>query len=137
MHNDDEPLLFLDERDSPATAIDGRTRKVPIVDDDEDVPSGHGLCPHGLEGSRSLLIFLHAYSAAEALSTCVASATSRSSCSMWVMESEDAGLCLRGASAGTGSNNRASSCVPASRGYARTLGDPRLRHQRLQDQEQS
>ena len=75
MQSDDDLLTFADERESPLTAVAVHTRKILIVDDDEDVHQATTFALQGLEILGHPLIFLHAYSAHEA--------ESRSSSSMW------------------------------------------------------
>ncbi|MCK6404887.1 MAG: EAL domain-containing protein [Rhodocyclaceae bacterium] len=94
MQSDDDLLTFADERESPLTAVAVHTRKILIVDDDEDVHQATTFALQGLEILGHPLIFLHAYSAREAESLLAQEDNIAVILLDVVMESEDAGLRL-------------------------------------------
>ena len=94
MQHDDDLLTFVDEQESSLAAISMSERKVLIVDDDEDVHQATTFALQGLEILGHPLVFLHAYSGAEAGRILVQEHNIAVILLDVVMESEDAGLRL-------------------------------------------
>ncbi|MFA7293093.1 MAG: EAL domain-containing protein [Rhodocyclaceae bacterium] len=94
MHSEDELLTFLDERESTPEAPVIQTRRILIVDDDEDVHQATIFALQDLEILHHPLEFLHAYSAAEAEAVLLHEDNIAVILLDVVMESEDAGLRL-------------------------------------------
>ena len=138
MQTDDELLTFADERESPLAAVASHVRKILIVDDDEDVHQATTFALQGLEilGPPAVpaCLFRPRGGKAAACEDNIAVILLDV-----VMESEDAGLRLvqqipQESRADHATHHPAHG--PAGL-CSRALCDPRLRHQRLQDQERT
>ncbi len=94
MNSEDELLKFIDERESTLQTSVIQTRRILIVDDDEDVHQATTFALQDLEILHHPLEFLHAYSAAQAEAILLNENDIAVILLDVVMESEDAGLRL-------------------------------------------
>lgn len=94
MPHDEELLNFVDEGESPLATVANQTRKILIVDDDEDVHEATVFALQGLEILGHPLRFLHARSTGDAERILAREQDIAVVLLDVVMESEDAGLRL-------------------------------------------